>query len=192
MLAGKRCRAIVAISHYAKRQFLGQHDGQPWHDALAAKLTELALTWPRYKVYGEAARARIVKRFSEKEYGEKLCEILQKSIWSEVAWPSAHDFDVTDRRLAIGLSDGTARLFDVPNAPASSGVGAHDESVNGAAFDPNGSVLGPACGSTGSIVYGIAFHPNGSMLATACGESGSRNRASSLGRLAAPRRHCSA
>jgi WD40 repeat protein/serine/threonine protein kinase len=100
-------------------------------------------------------------------------EILQESKWSEIAWPSAHDFDLTGTRLAIGLSDGTARLFEMPNSPASSRVGAHDGSGNGGAFDQNGTLLGPACGESGSIVYGVAFHPNGSMLATACGETGS-------------------
>lgn len=36
-LAGTRCRSIVAISHYAKRQMLGQNRDFPWHDALAEK-----------------------------------------------------------------------------------------------------------------------------------------------------------
>lgn len=38
MLAGKRCRAIVAISEYARRHFLRQHENDPLYDVLAAKL----------------------------------------------------------------------------------------------------------------------------------------------------------
>jgi glycosyltransferase involved in cell wall biosynthesis len=39
MLGGKRCRGIVAISDFARRQFLQQHANRPWHDDVAAKLT---------------------------------------------------------------------------------------------------------------------------------------------------------
>lgn len=38
-LAGSRCRGIIAISHYARRQCLHQHQHAPWAEALAAKLT---------------------------------------------------------------------------------------------------------------------------------------------------------
>jgi len=38
MLAGERCRAIVAISEYARRQFMRQHTGRPWYESLIAKL----------------------------------------------------------------------------------------------------------------------------------------------------------
>ncbi len=37
-LSGDRCRAVIAISEYARRQFIKQHTGQPWYDSLAAKL----------------------------------------------------------------------------------------------------------------------------------------------------------
>lgn len=37
-LAGPRCRKIIAISDYARRQFLRQHKDKPWAEALAAKL----------------------------------------------------------------------------------------------------------------------------------------------------------
>ncbi|MCB9988460.1 MAG: glycosyltransferase family 4 protein [Rhodospirillales bacterium] len=37
-LAGPRCRKIIAISEYARRQFLRQHQGQPWAPALEKKL----------------------------------------------------------------------------------------------------------------------------------------------------------
>ena len=39
MLAGQRCRKIVAISEIARRQFLHQHAGRPWLDDIAPKLT---------------------------------------------------------------------------------------------------------------------------------------------------------
>jgi glycosyltransferase involved in cell wall biosynthesis len=39
MLAGKRCRKIVAISQFAHRQLLCQHDGKPWFDSIASKVT---------------------------------------------------------------------------------------------------------------------------------------------------------
>jgi hypothetical protein len=39
MLAGKRCRKFVAISQIAHRQFLQQHNGKPWFDDVASKLT---------------------------------------------------------------------------------------------------------------------------------------------------------
>ncbi len=45
--------------------------------ALAAKLNELAATWPACRALGEGARARIVTQFSEKQYGEKLRDIIQ-------------------------------------------------------------------------------------------------------------------
>lgn len=38
-LAGEKCRGIVAISEYARRQFLRQHRDRPWHDAIKARLT---------------------------------------------------------------------------------------------------------------------------------------------------------
>jgi hypothetical protein len=38
-LASDRCRAIVAISQYARRQFLRQHEGRPGYDAMQSKLT---------------------------------------------------------------------------------------------------------------------------------------------------------
>lgn len=37
-LTGPRCRKIIAISDYARRQFLRQHKGQPWAEALSSKL----------------------------------------------------------------------------------------------------------------------------------------------------------
>lgn len=39
ILAGKRCRGIIAISDYAKRQFLKQHKGKAWLAALESKLS---------------------------------------------------------------------------------------------------------------------------------------------------------
>jgi glycosyltransferase involved in cell wall biosynthesis len=39
MLAGQKCRKIVAISQIARRQFLHQHASKPWLDDVAAKLT---------------------------------------------------------------------------------------------------------------------------------------------------------
>jgi glycosyltransferase involved in cell wall biosynthesis len=39
VLAGDRCRKIVAISQFARSQFLGQHAGKPWFDRIVAKLT---------------------------------------------------------------------------------------------------------------------------------------------------------
>jgi glycosyltransferase involved in cell wall biosynthesis len=39
MLAGKRCRKIVAISQFALRQFLRQHADKPWFDSIASKVT---------------------------------------------------------------------------------------------------------------------------------------------------------
>ena len=38
MLASERCRTIVAISEYARRQFVKQHQDQPWFDTINAKL----------------------------------------------------------------------------------------------------------------------------------------------------------
>lgn len=38
ILAGERCRGIIAISDYAKRQVLKQHQGKPWVAALESKL----------------------------------------------------------------------------------------------------------------------------------------------------------
>lgn len=38
MLAGKRCKGIVAISEYARRHFLRQHKNSPWLDTLKEKL----------------------------------------------------------------------------------------------------------------------------------------------------------
>jgi glycosyltransferase involved in cell wall biosynthesis len=38
MLVSPRCRAIIGISEFAKRQFLLQHKGRPWYEALAPKL----------------------------------------------------------------------------------------------------------------------------------------------------------
>jgi len=37
-LAGKRCKGIIAISEYARRQFLKQHKGRPRYEELKAKL----------------------------------------------------------------------------------------------------------------------------------------------------------
>lgn len=37
-LSGNRCRGIVAISEYAKRLFLNQHENRPWFPELAEKL----------------------------------------------------------------------------------------------------------------------------------------------------------
>jgi glycosyltransferase involved in cell wall biosynthesis len=39
MLTGKRCRKIVAISQFARRQLFCQHDGKPWFDSIASKVT---------------------------------------------------------------------------------------------------------------------------------------------------------
>ena len=38
LLAGRKCRRIIAISDYAKRQFLVQHYGKPWYEALKHKI----------------------------------------------------------------------------------------------------------------------------------------------------------
>lgn len=38
MLASDRCRAIIAISKYARGHFLAQHKGKPWQKALEEKL----------------------------------------------------------------------------------------------------------------------------------------------------------
>ncbi len=38
MVAGKRCRKIVAISQFARRQLLHQHAGKPWFDSIATKV----------------------------------------------------------------------------------------------------------------------------------------------------------
>ncbi len=47
-------------------------------DALAEKLYELAAAWPSYRIYGDAARERIQKHFSEEQYGAKLVELIGK------------------------------------------------------------------------------------------------------------------
>jgi glycosyltransferase involved in cell wall biosynthesis len=46
--------------------------------ALAEKLYELAATWPSYKLYGDAARERIVTQFSEEKYGATLVDLIEK------------------------------------------------------------------------------------------------------------------
>jgi|GEM_PF-1028199 len=53
-------------------------------DALAAKLVELAATWPAFTIYGNAARERIVTQLSEEIYGSKLFEILNNSLRFEI------------------------------------------------------------------------------------------------------------
>ena len=44
--------------------------------ALAEKLYELAATWPKYKLYGDAARQRVVTQLSEEHYSAKWVELI--------------------------------------------------------------------------------------------------------------------
>jgi glycosyltransferase involved in cell wall biosynthesis len=39
LLASDRCRGIIAISEFARRTFLSQHESRPWLDVLRSKLT---------------------------------------------------------------------------------------------------------------------------------------------------------
>ncbi|HLX60109.1 MAG TPA: glycosyltransferase family 4 protein [Planctomycetota bacterium] len=71
-------------------------------EALAAKLTELALTWPRYKFYGESARARILRRFTEAQYADKLCDVVRSAVVRQgaaIATPAVKLEDQPDSTL---------------------------------------------------------------------------------------------